>query len=326
MVEMQQDGSLLRLEGAKRERVQALRTSLVDNLPGICSERARIYTQIYQDCGDDPPIVRRAKALRAYLQAVSLPFGPHDLIPGWQASRPRWAPIFPEYSWEWVFEELDRFEGRSFDRFQIPGAEKEELRQLLPWWKGRTLYESVLARQPQEVLQAAKIGAISWAGQAMSGEGHIVVDFRMALEQGFERLREEAALLLEGLHPDDQEYPSKAAFYQAAGMVCDGVLSYAQRLADRASRLADHEKDPSAPQNCTAWRLTCAYRRQSLPKPSGRLSYTIWLVHLVQQMESNGHSVSLGRLDQLLFPYYIPDIQSGRITARMLWNCWNIFT
>ena len=312
----QQELSLPGLTGRKKDRLLALRSSLVDNLPGICAERARIYTQIYQQCESDAPVVKRAKALRAYLEGVSLPFGAYDLIPGWQASQPRWAPVFPEYSWEWVYDELDRFELRQYDRYTIPGNVKEELRQVLPWWRGRTLYERVLARQPGEVLRAANIGAISWTGQASSGEGHIVVDFRMALEQGFEQLRQRSSQLSRALDLSDPDAISKLEFYRAVEIVCDGVLIYAERLANAASMLAADENNPERAgelyQMASDLRMVPAGPARSFRQAL----YTVWLVHLIQQMESNGHSVSLGRLDQLLYPYYARDLQSGHITEQ----------
>jgi len=316
MQDERQEISLPRLAGRKRDRLLALRSSLVDNLPGICAERARIYTQIYQQYESDSPILKRAKALRAYLEGVSLPFGPHDLIPGWQASQPRWAPVFPEYSWEWVYDELDQFELRKYDRYHIPEPVKEELRQVLPWWRGRTLYERVLARQPGEVLQAANIGAISWTGQATSGEGHIVVDFRMALEQGFESLRQRAGLLSRELDLSEPGTISKIEFYRAVEIACDGVIRYAERLANRASMLVEQENDPD--RAAELYEMAADLRMvPALPARSFRQAlFTVWLVHLIQQMESNGHSVSMGRLDQLLYPYYARDLQSGRITGQ----------
>ena len=76
---------LPKLSGTRAERLQSLRRSLVEQLPGICPERARFYTQVYQEYEYNPPILKRARALRAYLEGVSLPFGEHDLIAGWQA-------------------------------------------------------------------------------------------------------------------------------------------------------------------------------------------------------------------------------------------------
>ncbi len=53
---------------------------------------------------------------------------------------------------------------------------------------------------------------------------------------------------------------------------------------------------------------------------------SMWLVHLVLQLESNGHSLSYGRMDQYLYPYYQKDIAQGTLTddhaVELLTNLW----
>ncbi len=301
------------LSGCKQERIQSLRKRLIGSSPGICTERAHFYTQIYQQFSHEPPILVRARALKAYLENISLSMEDDELIPGWQSSQPRWAPIFPEYSWKWIFEEIDRFENRHFDRFIISNDVKEELRQLLPWWEGHTLYERILARQPQFVMQAANIGAISWLGQATSGEGHIVVDHGMALSKGFDGIRQEAVNLKEKLllfEPDNLE---KRDFYKAVEIAFEGVIAYIIRL----SKLVEQKAvDAHGEQQAELTKISSdLYNLTKNPAQNFHQAlYTVWLVHLVQQMESNGHSVSLGRFDQYLYPYYQQDIESGILT------------
>ena len=145
------------LSKTRKKRIQTLRSALIHATPGICSERTRAYTSIYQQFANDLPILKRAIALKVYLEQVTLSFGDNEIIPGWQSSHPRHAPIFPEYSWKWVYDELERFNQRRYDRFTISKKVKGELGALLPWWEERTLYESILNRQPQFVLDAARM-------------------------------------------------------------------------------------------------------------------------------------------------------------------------
>ncbi|MEA4909460.1 MAG: formate C-acetyltransferase/glycerol dehydratase family glycyl radical enzyme [Anaerolineaceae bacterium] len=305
---------LLKLSGSQSDRVQSLRSRLVQSVPGICPERARTYTQAYRQYSNEPPILLRAKALKAYLENVSLEITPDDLIPGWQSSHPRWAPIFPEYSWKWIYDELDTFEKRRYDRFSITTAAKEELRQVLPWWEGRTLFDRIAARQPDFVKDAAGLGVISWTGQATSGEGHIVVDHRLALEQGFAGLKQQAQQRCQELPLYEPESLSKRDFYDAVEIVCDAVMAYAGRLSHTLAEAAAVEALPERRQEL----LGLAEDLRTVPaNPAGSFRQallTVWLVHLIQQMESNGHSVSLGRFDQYLYPYYAADLEGGRIT------------
>jgi len=302
------------LSGKKKERVQAIKDSLISSPPGICAERARYYTQAYQQFESDTPILKRAKALRLYLEKMTIHLGEHDLIPGNAASYPRWAPVFPEYSWGWVYDELDRFDDRRYDRFTITAEAKEELRQTLPWWKGRSLFERIEARQPDFVLDASRIGVTSWTGQATSGEGHIVVDHRMALERGFEALRARATELKQNLALYEPEALDQRDFYESVEIVCDGVLIFAERLAQAAEQQVQTTTDEA---RRAELRRMAADLRTAPAEPARNFRQalnTVWFLHLIQQMESNGHSVSLGRFDQYLYPYYERDLQSGAIT------------
>ena len=300
------------LSESQKERIQALRYRLIQSTPGICPERACIYTQIYQQNEHEPPILKRAKALNTYLNQFSLSLYEDELIPGWQSSHARFAPIFPEYSWKWVYEELDRFEQRHYDRFTISAEAKEELRSLLPWWEGRTVYEAIMARQPQFVLDSSKIGAISWTGQATSGEGHMVVDYPMALEHGFHGILRQAAGL-ESSVADNDEKQVKLDFYRSVEITFQGVISYLQRLANlvrEKAGLASGARQSELRQLAD----DLDHLQNHPPKHFRQAILVIWFVHLIEQMESNGHSVSLGRFDQYLYPYLKNDLENGIIT------------
>ena len=51
-----------------------------------------------------------------------------------------------------------------------------------------------------------------------------------------------------------------------------------------------------------------------------------WFTQLILQLESNGHSLSYGRFDQYIYPYYKNDIEKGNITddevVELLTNLW----
>lgn len=302
---------LTNLSGDKQKRVRAIKDSLIGSPPGICSERARYYTQAYDQFECDPPILKRAKALKLYLENKTIYLGDDDLIPGAAASHPRWAPVFPEYSWDWVNEELDRFEHRQYDKFLINSETKEELRELLPRWKGRSLYERIEARQPDFVKEASRIGVTSWAGQATSGEGHIVVDHQMVLENGLKDLWKKATIYRENLPLYEPESLEKRDFYESIEIVCEGVLNYAERLAKEAEQRAEIAGDEQRKMELV--RMAADLRTvPAEPAQNFRQALiTVWLLHLIQQIESNGHSVSLGRFDQYLYPYLKQDLESN---------------
>jgi len=307
---------LPKLSEEKAGRVAAFKDSLISRTPGICSERLRWYTRAYQKYQSQPPIIRRALALRDYLLNVSLFFDDYMLIPGDVSSHPRWASVYPEYSWKWIYDEIKQFDQRKHDRFSITEEVKSELRELLPWWEGKSLYERVISRQPQEVLDAAEIGILSWTGQATSGEGHIVVDHEMALEHGFRKIGEMAAEYRQQLDLAEPDSLEKREFYEAVEIVCNGVVAYGQRLEEFLISFAGKVTNASRRREI----LSIAEDLHTVPAAAARTFrqalLTVWFCQMIQQIESNGHSVSLGRFDQYLYPYYREDIRSGRINEQ----------
>ncbi len=304
---------LPRLDEERAQRVQRIKHRLIDSAPGICPQRLRYYTRVYRAQECQPPLIKRALALKETLENQTLYYDADMLIPGELSSHPRWAAIFPEYSWKWIYEELERFDKRQYDRFEILPEVKEELAQLLPWWEGRSVYERVLGRQPEEVLQAAEMGVLSWTGQATSGEGHIVIDHEMALKNGFAALRQRVSQYQAELPLFEPQSLDKREFYQAAGIVLDAVMAYAARLERFLSDQAKHatNRDRQSELLAMVEDLRIVPRRPAQTFRQALL--VVWLCHMLEQMESNGHSVSLGRFDQYLYPYFSNDIESGRI-------------
>ena len=141
--------------------IHRLRDELLDTTPRICVERARLVTQAYQTHQADPPVLRRARALAHVLDHMTIFIREGELVVGNQASHIRAAPIFPEYSVDWIEPELDEFATRPADRYLISGEAKAELiDDILPYWKGRTLYDRAMATLPEEALLAQELSLI----------------------------------------------------------------------------------------------------------------------------------------------------------------------
>lgn len=295
------------------ERVHRLREELLDTTPSVCVERARLVTQGYREHEADPVVLRRAKAFAHVLDHMSIYIQDGELIVGNQASAPRAAPIFPEYSTDWIENEIDDFANRKADQFIVNPADKRELIQdILPYWRGRTLYDRALAILPEEVRIAQDIGVISGRGNITSGDGHIIVNIGRVLSEGlgFYIARAEKALA----QPAQDMAGLKArSFYQAVVVALNAAIRFSARYADLAERQADEGSDPLRRQELLEIAEVC---RRVPGKPARNFQEALqsaWFVHLLTQIESNGHSFSMGRLDQYAYPYYQADLAEGRI-------------
>lgn len=316
---------VLDMEYGMTERIHLMREELLRTIPEICIERARIYTRVYQENEADPPILKRAKALAKTLEEMSIFIYRDELLAGNQASKVRGAPIFPEYSWEWIVEEADQFHLRKGDVFLIgEEAKRVLLEEIIPYWKGRTLYDRALRVIPLFVLKAQEIGVISGRGNITSGDGHIIVDFPKVLKEGLPGVIEEARKKKEGLNPTDPEFIKKSVFYEAVITVFQGVIRFIERYAQLASLEAQVVENYERREELETMALVLRSIASSPPSNFYEAIQLVWFVHLVTQIESNGHSFSLGRLDQYLYPYWRKDFEEGKIdverTVELLQN------
>jgi pyruvate-formate lyase len=171
-------------------RVQQLRNSVLKAQPGICTERAHIYTGVYREHSAEPVVVKRAFAIRETLKNMSIFIDEGELIVGNQSSKLRAAPIFPEYAVEWLLNEIDELDKRPGDRFYPSEEEKDRIRDICDYWKGHTLIEKGYALMPPLMRDIHEAGIIRAEGNLTSGDAHIAVNFDRILSLGIVGYRE----------------------------------------------------------------------------------------------------------------------------------------
>jgi formate C-acetyltransferase len=298
------------------ERVYRLREELLHTTPSLCAERGLLVTEAYQTYRADPPVLRRAKALAHVLANMSITIAPGELIVGNQASAPRAAPLFPEYLVDFLADEIDDFAHRRADVFEVsPEVKQHILTTIVPAWRGQTLNDRVMAIMPPDVAAAQKAGVISGRGNITSGDGHIILNIEKVLAIGLEGVIAEAEAALAGLSPYQASEFKKRPFLQGAIITLRAVIDFAQRYAAEAERQAALPDTPPARQaELRAIAAACRQVPARPPRTFHEAVQSAFFVHLVSQIESNGHSFSLGRFDQYTYPYYQADLAAGRLT------------
>lgn len=292
------------------ERIERLQDRMNRRTATICPERACIITESYKRTEGEPIVIRRAKAFDDILSNMTIYIEDDTLIIGNQASRNFAAPIFPEYSFQWVIEELDEFEHRSGDSFQITEDTKEKLKGLQDYWKGITHQDEVLRNLPKINLQAEAQGVLHRGGISMSGDGHIIPNHEFVLETGYGGMAKiaEEKLKQEGLTKEQKD------FYQAAVIAMNAALKYIRRFSILAAQKAEAEKDPKRKAELEELGRMFAHLMEGGARSFHEAVETVYLMHLLMMIESNGHSFSFGRFDQYIYPYYKADLDAGVIT------------
>lgn len=281
-------------------RMAEFRAKLLKTPPRICVQRAQLTTEAYQRHMDKPLLIRRARALSNILGHMDIYIEPESLIAGNQASANRAAPIFPEYAMDWVIKELDEFDKRPGDRFLITENDKQILREIEPFWRGITLKDRGLSLFPQKARQFYDLGLIHPEGNITAGDAHIAVAYEDVLKHGLLWFRERSEKALENEPLTDIDSLARSHFYQAILIVIDAISDFAERYAVLAE---------------TCGRSELATILRKVPMQPADTFYeaiqSVWMTHLVLQIESNGHSLSYGRIDQFLYPYYLSSKKQG---------------
>lgn len=299
--------------GSLTARMQAFREEVLDEKPYIDAQRAILATQAYRENLNQPRVMVRALMLKKILEEMTIYIEDKSLLAGNQATKNRNAPIFPEYTMEFVMNELDLFEKRDGDVFYITEETKQQLRQLAPFWENNNLRARGEALLPEEVSVFMETGVFGMEGKLNAGDAHLAVNYEKVLANGLRGYEEKTKQLKAELDLTDPDSIDKNVFYKAVLIVIDAVHNFALRYSHLAEEMAQKETDEKRKAELMEMSRICA----KVPyEPAGSFweaVQSVWFIQLILQIESNGHSLSYGRFDQYMYPYYIKDIKEGKM-------------
>ena len=308
----------------KSPRIQKLVDALYEHMPVIESARAKLITESYKATEGEPIITRRAKAFAHILHNIPIIIRDNELIVGSSTIAPRGCQTFPEFSYEWLEAELDTVATRTADPFEIAEETKAELKEADKYWKGKTTSELATSYMAPEAIKAIEHNIFTPGNYFYNGVGHVTVKYWEVLETGFEGIMEKAQKELDGCSVGDGNYARKSHFLEAVILSCKAVIDYAGRYAKLAQEMAAQTSDPVRKQELFVIAENCS----RVPAKGAQNFYeacqSFWFVQQLLQMESSGHSISPGRFDQYMYPYYKKDMEAGTITrefAQELMDC-----
>jgi pyruvate formate-lyase/glycerol dehydratase family glycyl radical enzyme len=307
-------------------RIARLREKVLSTKPTVCTERARFYTEVYRENEEQPVIIKRALALQKTLEKMTIFIDDGELIVGNHSSNHRAAPIFPEYAVDWLPEEMDDLDKRPGDAFFITKKHKEELKEIADWWKGKVLWDRGRALMTQELRDLQDSAIIKATGNLTSGDAHIAVDFQKILDVGLKEYFKEIERYHQQVDLTDREGIRKDKFYTALSLGLESFQAFIRRYRDLAIYLSKESNVPQRINELQRIAENCIIISEEPPRNFYQALQLVYFVQLILQIESNGHSVSLGRLDQYLYPFYQKDIAEGVLTedfaSELLENTW----
>ena len=290
----------------------------------IESARAKLITESYKATEGQPVITRRAEAFAHILRNIPIIIRDNELIVGSSTIAPRGCQTFPEFSYQWLEDELDTVATRTADPFYIAEETKAELREVHKYWKGKTSSELATSYMAPEAIKAIEHNIFTPGNYFYNGVGHVTVKYEEVLAIGYKGIIDKARAELEKCQVGDGNYAKKSHFLNAVIVSCQAVIEYAERYAELASQMAAECIDPVRKQELLQISENCSRVPANGATSFYEACQSFWFVQQLLQVESSGHSISPGRFDQYMYPYYKADIDKGVITreaAQELLDC-----
>ena len=312
------------MEITKSPRIDKLVEALYANMPEVEADRAYLLTESYKQTEDEPVILRRAKAFYHILKHIPITIREDELIVGSATKAPRGCQVFPEFSYAWLEAEFDTISTRSADPFFISEETKQTLHEVYKYWQGKTTSELATVYMAPETKLAMEHNIFTPGNYFYNGVGHVTVSYDKVLAVGYEGIIKEAKAALEQIKVSDMDYVRRHAFLEAVILSCEGAILYARRYAALAQEEAENCTDAVRKAELQQIAKNCAKVPEKGAESFYEACQSFWFIQMLLQVESSGHSISPGRFDQYMYPYYAADLNSGNITrefAQELMDC-----
>ncbi|MFX0104494.1 MAG: pyruvate formate lyase family protein, partial [Candidatus Hodarchaeota archaeon] len=304
-------------------RTLKLKQNLLSSKYELCIERMRYFTEIYKKYPDDPEIIKRAKAVAHTLNNMTIFIRDYELLVGNETSKNLGEKINLDlYSYDGTLDNrsnIKKYEERKLQTFFMEDHEINEFLEIFPFWRGKALYSDIISRK---VYNKKLIVGMDRIGSAVpniaigngSSEGHICAGYKKLLKLGFTGIIKEAESYQSKLKTTDIEYKDKFNFYESVKISYNAAIQFSRRYSELAYKMAFNEK---IPQRKKELEIIGAMMEKFTKETASSFYEAIQLIHFTQNIINIIYQrsvVALGRLDQILWPYYKRDLEKNRIT------------
>ena len=289
--------------------------------PAICVERASLLTEFHRENGFEKdksgnpmdPIVRQARAVH-HILAHKKPII-HDgfLVPGSTTTKEVGVPVYPEFIGTMLWPELGTIGSRELNPNDLSAQDADILNfEVFPYWMDRNVREYCRSKFKNPISQQLEERFVLYFMMKNNAISHTVPDFPKVLEQGLEKISEQAAQ-----QEKRTNSPEKINFYKAMQITLDGVLTYARNLSEKARTLAAG-LDPTDPEQSARidelnqMARICAKVPAKQAQTVHEAVVSIWICFVCLHAENANSALSIGRLDQMLQPFFLSDVSKAK--------------
>ncbi|MFH1775609.1 MAG: glycyl radical protein, partial [Chloroflexota bacterium] len=300
------------------DRVQSLKERCLRTPRRISGERCYLFTEYFKQSDGEAIEIRRAKALAKVLAEMSIAIHEGELVVGAQTKYLRGGNAYPEFSCQWIKEEMDTYADREIGKFQVGEEDRELLHKSVDYWQGRTEQEKIKALWREEFGSWADdcnedvITTIEPRSSAIAGRQ--VSDYEKVLKNGLEGIIAEAEKRIRELKILTSADIRKRHFLKGAIISCEAVIKHAARYAELASEMSKEEANPARKRELAKIAEICRWVPARPPRTFHEALQSFWFVHVALEIEMTYQGYTPGRFDQYMYPFYRKDIDEGRLT------------
>lgn len=300
------------------KRVNKLRQIFLDRSFNIDIQRAKLVTEAYKAHEDDSFALKTAYSLKNVLENVEIYIYDDELLVGELAAPAKAAPIYPEFSVNWIIDELQHypFDERPHDKFYITDEDKKELLDILQYWRGKTIADMFESQITDEMKKGSEMGKKIYMTNLyhFAGIGHFVMDYEKLMNLGFTGMICQIHEQLNKLDKNEIDYNKKADYYHAMLIELNAACDYIKRYAELAQTKSRMETDSTRKKELEEIAQNCYQLSTGTPQTFWQAIQLWHFATTITLIESNGHSVSYGRMDQWLYPFYEKDMKNNVIS------------
>ncbi len=300
------------------DRHVKLKEKFLQHVPSVTVHRARAITKIAKENPGMPKALLRGKCFRYCCETAPLVIQDGELIVGAPNGAPRAGAFSPDIAWRWMKDEIDTIGTRPQDPFYISDEDKKVmLEELFPFWESKSVDEYCEGQYREaglwELSGESFVSDCSYHAVNGGGDSNPGYDV-ILMKKGMLDIQSEARAHLEELDYENPDDIDKIYFYKSVIETAEGVMIYAKRMSDYAAQLAAKEADPK--RKAELLKISEVNARVPAHKPSTfwEAIQAVWTIESLLVVEENQTGMSIGRVDQYMYPFFKADLEAGRMT------------
>lgn len=307
------------------DRIDRLRERYLNTRVDMDVYNAKYLTEGFKETEGQPWIIQKATGYLHQCQKKNIYILDDELLVGGAGFKPRAGILCADSSCSILDRELDTISTRKFDPFYLSEEGKKVFKEeVSDYWKNRCVLDRWQAMAPDDMKLLRDNGMIYIDRKAVRGYGETTPAWDLILSEGIGGIRKKAVAALAKLDDAKVGDLEKIQFLKAEIIVCDGIITLANRHADLAELMASDCKDSIRKAELEKIAAVCRRVPEHPATSYHEALQSILFYEYAIYMEQNASSYNLGRIDQYLYPYFRADIDNGVMTkdeAQELLDC-----